>query len=122
FRGDKGTKVGAAVTVTAFDEETKIITISAPISEPLQAKRGDYVEIHARVLPAAATTLIVNAKSKGQWGDQVRVRVRPMPGSTYNIIADPNISGNNAVSTTVVSTTNTAGPPPKTTVKVNNVT
>jgi phage tail sheath protein FI len=121
FRGDDGSAIdgGTAFTVAAFDEDGRSITLNTAPTKPLVAKRGDYLEIHPRVAPGTANSVIFTAKSKGIWGDDLNVRLRPMIGSVYNVIGDPGLAANAAASTKVVSTTNSAGP--KTTVKVDAI-
>jgi phage tail sheath protein FI len=126
FRGNSPTQVGGDFHVTAFDQDGGAVTLDAAIPEALLAKRGDFVQIHARsatpVAPAN-TTLTFRAKSKGAWGNALCVRARPMVGATLNILYDPNIAGNvTATTTTTADTVPVAGPPLKTTVTVNDVT
>jgi phage tail sheath protein FI len=119
FRGDTGALVGAAMTVSAYDPASGQVTLSAGVAQALVAKRGDFLEIYARTASPVtdpSLTLRFNAKSKGSWGKDLSARVRPMVGATMNILADPTIAGNNVFNTTVVGTTNSAGP--KTTVTI----
>jgi uncharacterized protein len=100
FRGDDGTAIGGALNVTASDPATGQITLGSGTTGEVQAKRGDFVEISARSqspVPAGDTTLSVRAKSRGAWGRSLSVRVRPVTGSTLNILRDPALSAPIAV-------------------------
>ena len=97
FRGDTGAQVGgpAASPVTAYDSGTNTITLGAGTAAALSRKRGDFVEIHARSaspIPDAEKTLTFSARSPGEWGDALRLKVRPTAAATLNLLpnaADP---------------------------------
>lgn len=117
FRGDTGAPIGAGFTIDEYDPATGRVKLNAGIPAELIVKRGDFVEIHQRQL--ANATLTFKAKSKGQWGDDLSVRVRPMVGAAMNLLFDPTIANNTAiVSTTITNTVVAAGP--KTTLTVAN--
>lgn len=114
FNGDNGSQIDAAFSVdscqTGSDGGT--ITISPAVTEPLLKNRGDFVQIHARTaspVPNANVTLAFDAKSLGAWGDDISVRTRPVNAATMNLMASPLLPGNAPFSTTVVSTSVTAG-------------
>src|SRR5262249_33823087 len=108
FRGDTGAQVGGNFTVTSYDTPTGRIRLNAAIPQELVATRGDFVQIHPRTaapVAAANTTLTFTAKPRGAWGNALSVRVRPMVGSVYRILPDPNIGGS-LVRTTVAAQAN----------------
>jgi len=125
FNGQDGSQIDAAFTVASYQpgSDGGTATLNAAVSEPLLENRGDFVQIHPRSaspVPNANTTLTFSAKSLGAWGDDIRVRTRPVSPSTLNLMADSMLAGNAPFSTTVVSTTVAAGP--TTTVEANDVT
>src|SRR5262249_19750331 len=96
FRGDTGAQVGANFTVVSYDSATGRIKLNPAVGQELVAARGDFVQIHQRSAtpgPAANTTLIFRAKSRGDWGNVLSVRVRPMVGATFRILPDSTVGG-----------------------------
>lgn len=125
FRGDNGTQVGAGFTVTAFDQATGEVTLNAAIPLALVAKRGDFAEIHARStdpVAAAKVTLAFQAKSQGAWGNDLKVRVRPVAATVFKILFSAAIAGNAEATATTTAVTTPAGAPPVTTVTVDDPT
>lgn len=55
--------------------------------------------IHPVSAPDA--TPFFSAKAKGSWGKDLKVRVRPIVGATYNLLVDPNLAANPPVVTNV---------------------
>lgn len=126
FRGDTLAEIGgpAGFTVSAYETSTGRVTIAPALPQPLVMKRGDFVEIHPRTASPVTvpnTTLLFEAKSKGKWGEDVSVRMRPIVGSMLNILYDPTLPANPQFTTTVVATTVAPGPPVVTTVQFNAV-
>jgi phage tail sheath protein FI len=97
-RGDTGNLVGANFTVGTFNTVRGTIRIAPALPEDLLTRRGDFVQVAAQAA-APPASLTFRAKSRGSWGDDVRVRIRPMFGATLSILPDPNIT------TPVVATT-----------------
>lgn len=80
--------------VTSYDAANNTVTLGAAIGVEARAFR-DFIEIIPRTqepIAAGDKTLVVKAKSKGVWGDSIRVRVRPMVGGSLKILADPNLA------------------------------
>ena len=100
--GDAGpefaTLRNTAFTVTAVDDKTGIVTLDKPIPLALSTRRGDYVWLKPFVAPAAAPSLTFAAKAKGAGGDGLLVRIDPMAGNSYNVLADPNLDKGPAAS------------------------
>jgi uncharacterized protein len=80
---------GNPFTVTGYDASARL-TLNKPVGAELKAGTS-YVQIVAR---NATGTLKVTAKSVGEWGDDVRVRVRPMVGGGLSILANPLLPAN----------------------------
>jgi Bacteriophage tail sheath protein len=123
FRGDTGAQIspqaGGDFTVTSYDGAGGSIILNPAVPQELVASRKDFVQIHPKTGESVAstdTTLTFRAKSRGDWGKALSVRVRPMVGATYRILPDPNIGGN-PVQTTVVAQANAGA----TTVTVTSV-
>jgi phage tail sheath protein FI len=96
-----GADIGA-FTVSAYDAGANSVTLNNPIGVEARAGR-DFIEIIARTtepLNAADKTLVAKAKSTGEWGDRIRVRVRPMVGASLRILPDP-VLADPLLSTTV---------------------
>ena len=106
FRGDDGIQIGANFTVNSYEPSSGYVTLDVNLPEALMAKRGDLVQIHARSVspvPVGEVSLTFSAKSRGKWGDDMRVQVRPTVAATLSILHDPNIPGD-ANTSAVVST------------------
>ncbi len=97
FRGDTGVEVtGGPFTVTAYDPQSREVTLNPAVTPALLVKRGDFVQVFPRTatpVSDANTTLKVEAKSRGDWGNALSVRVRPVVGTTYRILASPTVGG-----------------------------
>ena len=88
--------------VSAYDAARSRITLDRAVGQELREAR-DFVQIFPRTLPpelAAETTLTFRANSRGTWGDDLRIRVRPMTGATLDVLPDP-VAGGNPFNTTV---------------------
>jgi phage tail sheath protein FI len=110
-----GVLVGDLRPVTSYNPTTNTITLQDPVGQNLRAGR-DFVEIVQRQgpTPTPATnvpTIRFRARSVGDWGNALRVQVRPMVGGLLELQADPN-SGRAPALTTVDSdvTTPPGGP------------
>ena len=96
---------GNPFNVVSYNPTLNTVTLNKPVGFALSAGR-DYVVVEPR--PAApATTLAFTAKALGDWGNGISVRVAPMIGGTFNILADPAIGG--APFTTQLSADGAAG-------------
>ncbi len=96
--------------VASYDPSTNAVTLDKPVPQQLKAGR-DYLSVVARSGPAAPVppasdtrTLNFTAKSVGEWGDEISVRVAPMVGSTMKILADPILGGAKAQTTITADT------------------
>lgn len=106
-------------TVVSYDPVTRAVELNQPVGQELAAGR-DFAEIHPRqdavALPPG--TLRFTAKARGDWGGRspalpgdpppnggLSVRVRPMVGTTLNLLPDP-ATGGAAASTTVSADAN----------------
>jgi phage tail sheath protein FI len=91
FRGDNPVPLGP-FPVSSYNSQTREVTLNQQIGVALSVKRGDFIEVVPRTADPvgdAATTLKFAAKSKGDWGNALSVRVRPMVGASYRIVATP---------------------------------
>jgi uncharacterized protein len=86
---------GTALSVTVSDYNTtaSTITFSPPLTNRVQAGR-DFVEIKA----VTGKSIKVTAKSRGEWGNVLSVRVRPMDAGSFALLAAP---GEKAASTAI---------------------
>ncbi len=119
FRGDDGNQIGGNFAVASYSAQNREVTVNPAVAQALSAKRGDFVEIVARTAAPVAdanTSLKFAAKSKGDWGNALSVRVSPMYGSSYRILANP-IGGGAQSKTTVATEANAAA----TTIEVASV-
>ncbi|HEY6176584.1 MAG TPA: phage tail sheath subtilisin-like domain-containing protein [Kofleriaceae bacterium] len=85
---------GSPYTVASYDG-AGTVTLTAALQADLRAGR-DLAVIAARSaspVPNTARTMTFTAKSLGEWGDSVSVRVRPMVGGTHALLADPATGG-----------------------------
>lgn len=91
-------------TVVAFDATNRIIRLNKQLGKAVRGGR-DFVEIEVRQMPPppANQTMSIRATALGDWGNNVRVRVRPMVGATLNLQQDP-ATGGNPVKTAVTGT------------------
>jgi phage tail sheath protein FI len=126
FNAGDGTQVGGAghnFTVGTIDYTASSVTLTAALPIALSAKRNDFIQIKQvspTPVPAAEQTLKFSAKAKGAWGNDLRVRVRPMVGAVFNILFDPVLGPAAPASTTVVAVVVTAGPPVMSAVEVSS--
>lgn len=119
-RGDTGDAVGGPYSVTTYDSRTREVTVAPAVGPPLSVNRGDFVTIFAPIAAPVAdanATLKFEAKSKGDWGNAMSVRVRPVIGSSYRILASA-AAGGPQVKTTVSKEANAGD----TTIEVASVT
>jgi uncharacterized protein len=85
---------GNPYTVATYDG-AGMVTLTAALTADLRAGR-DVAVIAARTAlppPAASQTMRFTAKSLGEWGNNVSVRVRPMVGGTFAVLPDPAAGG-----------------------------
>jgi len=98
-----GADLGTAFTVASYDGANSTVTLNAAVGAELRANRA-YLQVGTWNAPAAGPpdtrTLRVRAKSVGDWGNDLSVRVRPMVGATLKALPDPALGGA-AVRTTV---------------------
>jgi phage tail sheath protein FI len=90
--GETGQAIGGNFHVAAYDPASRRITLDAalPANTELRAARGDSVIIAP---PVAGGTLAANARARGEWGNDLQVRARPMTGATVTLLEDPAIGG-----------------------------
>jgi len=103
---------GNPYAVQGYDA-TGGVTLTAPLQGDLRAGR-DVAVIAARSaspLPNNERTVRFNAKSLGEWGDSVSVRVRPMVGATLPILPDPLAGGASAITHLTAEVNNSANLP-----------
>ena len=67
------------------------IEINVKLPREVSASRGDYLVI--RALNTGQKRLRIKANSEGEWGDDVRVRVRPIIGATLKLRHDEGAGG-----------------------------
>jgi len=93
--GDAPVEVGA-FTVIKYDSAALSITLERAVGKAIKAGQGfvQIKEIKDPAVVAADKTLVIQAKDRGQSGNDVSVRARPMLGSTMNILQDPATGGN----------------------------
>jgi uncharacterized protein len=96
FRGDNGLPIGGNFTVASYNPQSTEVTLGSAVPGALSVKRGDFAVIFAPTggpVADANATLKFAAKSKGKWGDALSVRVRPMVGAAYRILAGQVVGG-----------------------------
>ncbi|HKX30468.1 MAG TPA: phage tail protein, partial [Blastocatellia bacterium] len=93
--GETGQQIGGNFTVATYDPASRQVRLNAalPANTDLSRSRGDLVVIAAPD-PASGTNpppapIRVSAKARGQWGDNLFVRVRPIVGATLALLPDP---------------------------------
>lgn len=119
YRGDTGAQIGAGFNITAYNPNTREVTLNNAVGVPLLVKRGDFAEVFPRTaspVSPANTTLKFSAKSRGYWGNALTVRVRPMVSASFRVLADP-VAGGNIARTTISA----AAQPGATTISVASV-
>jgi uncharacterized protein len=92
IQGDNGVQIGGDLTVTTVDPATGAVMLQAGTAAAASVKRGDFVQIYkvsATPVPAAEQTVQFNAAARGDWGNDLYVRLEPMVGNTLNILFDP---------------------------------
>jgi phage tail sheath protein FI len=99
---------GNPFTVTTY-EQNGTLHLNKAVGAELKANR-DYVEIVARSAAPAPGNLRVRAKSVGDWGNDIRVRVRPINGTALRVLADPLLPVNGGQTTTVANPVAVNGP------------
>jgi phage tail sheath protein FI len=90
--GATGQTIGGPFLVAAYDSTARRITLDQPLpaATPVQAARGDTVEITTPVaVPAPAVPFVARAKARGGWSNDLRVRARPSLGATLTLLPDP---------------------------------
>jgi uncharacterized protein len=90
--GETGQAIGGNFRIAAYDPGSRQITLDTalPANSELRAARGDTVVI---TTPVAGGTLAASARARGAWGNDMRVRARPMTGATVTVLEDPAIGG-----------------------------
>lgn len=86
-----------AIKVTAYDSAAGAITVDQVLPK-FKAGR-DYVVV---ANPGGLGQVSLAAKSKGVWGNGVKVTAYPMEAASYALLADLTIKGNDAFTTTIV--------------------
>jgi len=90
--GQTGQAIGGAFAVARYDPTSRRVQLNNPLppNTDVSAGRGDLLVITAPAAVAGANTpLAVRAKARGEWGDALRVRIRPMFGATLALLNDP---------------------------------
>lgn len=72
-------------TITAYNTQTGTLTFDKGLGEGVVAARGDYVVYKARNT-GTSPVLTLTAKSVGEWGNDVYVRLRPMTGTPLTLL------------------------------------
>jgi uncharacterized protein len=75
-----------AFEVLSYDTVSRTVRLDRALGKALQAGKS-FVQI-ARPAPQQ-TTFKVQAKALGRWGNDLRVQMRPMVGTTASLLADP---------------------------------
>jgi len=83
------------VTVSDYDTAASTVTFAPALTRRVQAGR-DFVEIKT----ATGDSIKVTAKSRGEWGNVLSVRVRPMDAGAFALLAAP---GEKAASSTIAA-------------------
>jgi len=123
--GETGQAIGGPFSVTAYDATSRRVTLNAPLpaNTDLRSARGDLVIIQAPAAVAGAGNFPIraSARARGQWGDDLFVRIRPIVGASFALLHDPANGGADARATistvapgppTVVTVTASAAPAP----------
>ena len=122
-RGDNATFFpNNPFTVSRYNATTRTVWLTpaagAGLGLAASVARGDHLVIRTIRTAAANATLRFAAKARGAWGDDLSVRVRPVAGSSLNILADlviggavwsTTLSGNAASGDTVLNVAANAG-------------
>jgi phage tail sheath protein FI len=88
-RGDDGRELHQT-TVAAYSTSGGSVDLADPLPVAVRAARGDFVRVGAPVTAPqpGQESLTFNAVSPGAWGDDLRVRVRPMTGAVLTVLPD----------------------------------
>jgi phage tail sheath protein FI len=95
-----GKALGAPFTINSYIAAANAVTLNNPVGQELKANR-DFVVVSRGPAPPPST-LQFTAKSVGDWGgnlqgdhplDGISVKVRPMVGGTFRLLADPTTGG-----------------------------
>ena len=122
FFASGGTPIaGNPYTVASYDG-AGTVTLTGALQADVRAGRDVAVIAVRSVIPvpAAERTVRFNAKSLGEWGDSVSVRVRPMVGATLAVQADPVTGGAPASTVLTADVTNNATLPVNSTTGFTN--
>lgn len=93
-RGDTGMAFpNSPYTVASYDPVRRIIHFAGPLGLDASAARGDQVRIQPIMTGVADASLKFSAKARGKGGNDLSVRVRPVPGATLSLLVDPSIAG-----------------------------
>jgi phage tail sheath protein FI len=104
-KADPKTVIGT-FTVIKYDSASISVTLDKPLGAAIKANTA-FCRISAELGDPSVPekkTLTVEAKDRGECGNNVYVRVRPMLGSILTLLPDP-ATGGNQVRTTVKSAT-----------------
>jgi phage tail sheath protein FI len=105
--------------ILTLDESTSTITVSPKVSIALSTRRGDYVVLEP--ISMGKPVLKVQARDSGVGGNGIQVRIDPMVGNSYNMLADSALSADPA-KVAVVLTTATITPAPTSLIDVDMTT
>lgn len=107
INGSTGQAIGAGFSIAAYDANTRRVTLNAalPAGAELRAARGDVLVENP---PAAGGTVTARALARGEWGDALRLRLRPMVGSTLTLLHD--LVGGGAAARAVFQSMSAAAP------------
>ena len=81
--------VPMTLKVKSYDTAATTVTFTAAIGKRVKGHR-DFLIVKA----AAAGSVQLRAKSKGSWGNDLKVRAYPMEAGSFAVMADPTINGN----------------------------
>jgi phage tail sheath protein FI len=91
-------------TVTAVNDSAGTVTLNPRVPLALSVRRGDFLWLQSFVKPANPT-LTFKAKASGGGANGVLVRLDPMVGNTYNILADAGLAPRPAIVVQVAENT-----------------
>jgi phage tail sheath protein FI len=89
-RGDDSSDI-MTTTVTSYSLTGPSIELAHPLPVQVRSARGDYVRVGPAVAPPTEpgdNTVSFTAISPGTWGNQTRVRARPVAAATLSLLAD----------------------------------
>ncbi len=97
------------LTVDKYDGAASTVTFTGALTRDVLPDLWVLgVELGGNVFTNAAS-LSFQAYGKGEWGNKIRARMRPMVSGTLGILPNPSISGNSAAQTTLTVKTSAAG-------------